>query len=77
MTDVNKKDAFDRLKKSIEFYRNALQNMAEFSKTDKRSKPQLMKRLATLEKEAGEARPASATKARVKPLMALSGVEGP
>lgn len=41
-----------RLGKSIEFYRNSIQNFVEFSKTDKRSKPQLLRRLAALEKEA-------------------------
>ena len=48
------KDASVRLEKSIEFYRNAIRNLAEFNKTDKRTKTQLKRRLASLEKEAGE-----------------------
>lgn len=56
MTGINESE-FGRLERSIEFYRHALQNFVEFTKTDKRSKPQLLKRLATLEKEAGLTRP--------------------
>ena len=51
------KDEFVRLGKSVDFYKNAIANLVEFSKTDKRSKAQLLKRLAALEKEASEARP--------------------
>jgi hypothetical protein len=51
------KDEFVRLGKSIEFYKNALLNLVEFSKTDKRSKAQLVRRLAALEVEASEAKP--------------------
>jgi hypothetical protein len=47
-------DGTVRLGKSIEFYRNATRNFVEFSRTDKRSKPQLLKRLAALETEAGQ-----------------------
>jgi hypothetical protein len=53
------KDEFVRLEKSIEFYKNALLNLVEFSKTDRRTKAQLLKRLAALEVEASEAKPPS------------------
>jgi hypothetical protein len=51
MTKATKAESV-RLGKSIEFYRTSILNFVEFSKTDKRSKPQLVKRLAALEKEA-------------------------
>ena len=57
MTVVTK-DELVRLGKSIEFYKHALGDLVEFHKTDKRTKPQLLKRLAALEKEASEAKPA-------------------
>ena len=65
MTAVTR-DEFVRLEKSIEFYRNAILNLVEFQRTDKRTKTQLMKRLADLEKEATEAKPPSLTNATHK-----------